>query len=45
MDCIFGIFRELAESLYMHHLHNKALNDIRPETILLENGRWFLAKG
>lgn len=45
IDCIFGIFKQLAESLYSHHLHNKALNDIRPETILLENGRWFLAKG
>jgi hypothetical protein len=29
----------------MHHLHNKVLNDIRPDTILLENGRWFIIKG
>jgi len=45
VENIFSIFRQLVECLYAHHLHNRALNDIRPETILLENGRWFIVRG
>lgn len=42
---IYTIFGQLVDSLYMHHIQNKVLNDIRPETILLENGKWFILQG
>lgn len=42
---LHSLVRDLMENLCLYHLDETTILDIRPETILFEDGRWFILNG